>query len=108
MDKAQQLRIATALQGVRPPPKGAAIVRQADQMPRHDRITSDQIAPHGKPERRDMVSTNEQLDDRIAKRAGKARAASVSVRSTSGGGASAPAPESKGSLRAEIRSAMER
>ena len=39
MNKAQQLRIATALQGVAVPPKGAAMVRQADQKPRVDRVT---------------------------------------------------------------------
>jgi len=87
MNKAQ-LRIASALAGVAVPPKGAAIVRQSDQRQRVDRVT--------------------QADERAAKRADKARRASVSVRTSSGGGASAPAPESRGSLRAEIRSAMER
>lgn len=86
MNKAQQLRIATALAGAAVPPKGAEMVRQADQKPRADRVT--------------------QADEKAAKRAAAARRASCSVRTTSGGGASAPAPEAKGSLRAEIRSVM--
>jgi len=88
ISKAQQTRIASALAGVAVPPKGAAMVRQDDQKPRTDRVT--------------------QADERAAKRADKARRASVSVRTTSGGGAAAPASENRGSLRAEIRSAMER
>jgi hypothetical protein len=87
ISKSQQLRVATALAGVAVPPKGSALVRQSDQRQRVDRVT--------------------QADERATKRADKARRASVSVRS-GGGGESAPAPESKGSLRAEIRSAMER
>jgi hypothetical protein len=83
-----QLRIATALAGAPVPPKGAAMVRQSSQGQRVDRVS--------------------QADERAAKRADKARRASVSVRTSSGGGASAPAPEGRGSLRAEIRSAMER
>ena len=87
MNKAQ-LRIASALAGVDAPPKGAAMVRQSDQRQRVDRVT--------------------RRDERAAARAERARAASCSVRTSSGGGASAPAPESRGSLRAEIRSAMDR
>jgi mannitol-specific phosphotransferase system IIBC component len=108
MDKAQQHRIAAALQGAAPPPMGAALVKQSNQKQRHDRITSDQMSPHGKAPRRDMVSTNEQLDDRIARRTAKARAASVSVRTVSGGVGSSTIPEGRGSLRAEIWNAMER
>jgi hypothetical protein len=101
MHKAQQLRIATALAGQGAPPNGAGTVRQADAKPRHDRIHSDAIAPHGKPPREDLVTTR-QLD-----RAAKARKASSSV-TGSGGGDSASASGPKESLRAEIRSAMER
>ena len=86
ISKSQQLRIATALAGVDAPPKAAAMVSGQGQ--RVDRVT--------------------QADERAAKRADKARRASVSVRTTSGGGAAAPASENRGSLRAEIRSAMER
>lgn len=89
MNKAQQLRIATALAGVAVPPKGAAMVRQADQEQRVDRV-----AP--------------QASDRAIKRAEAARKASCSVRTTSGGGQSAPASGSKGSVRDDIRAVMDR
>ena len=88
MNKSQQLRIATALQGMTPPPKGAAMVKQSDRSERVDR---------GSP----------QLSERAIKRAATARRASCSVHTTSGGFGSAPAPEGRGSLRAEIRSVME-
>lgn len=88
INKAQQLRIATAMTGVPVPPKGAAMVRRDDQPQRVDR------APHP--------------DDRASKRAEKARRASVSVHTVSGGAGHSPAPAGKDSLRAEIRSAMER
>lgn len=96
MNKAQQVRVATALAGFATPPS----VRQADAKPRHDRIHSSDIAPHGKAPRGDLVTTR-QLARKIA--------AGSSVHTSSGGGASAPpAGDTKGSLRDEIRGAMER
>lgn len=78
MNKAQQLRIASALAGLSAPPKGAAMVRQDDQKPRIDKL------------------------------AGK-RAAASSVHTSSGGGYSAPpADGSKGSLRSDIKAAIDR
>lgn len=75
MNKAQQLRIASALAGLSAPPKGA---RQDDQKPRIDKL------------------------------AGK-RAAASSVHTSSGGGYSAPpADGSKGSLRSDIKAAIDR
>ena len=99
MNKAQQIRIATALAGVATPPNGAGTVRQADAKPRHDRIHSSDIAPYGKPPRGDLVTT-----DQLARK----RAAASSIHTISGGGSGSRVSGPKGSLRDEIRSAMDR
>jgi len=119
VNKAQQVRIATALAGFATPPRGSTMARQSDAKPRHDRIHSSDIAPHGKPPRVDLVTTSQLArrpadgprrdlvtTDQLA-RAAKARKASVSIRG-SGGGASAVISNEKHSLRDTIRSAFDR
>jgi hypothetical protein len=101
ISKAQQTRIASALAGLPVPPKGGAMVRQSDQKPRTDLVTTRQLARRpADAERTDLVTTRQ-----LARK----RAAASSVHTTSGGGYSAPpADGSRGSLRSDIRAAFER